>query len=362
MGFGATRFRPMRASSRQRCIYFICSGIECEYTLSAKDLIGIVESKNEGDVIDRILQFVFPILAYHQLMSIKIADNSLKSLRIYFRSKLESNFDKKEIDAFFFRGLSYYLDIDRASYIAESERKISESDILKFRHLTKELLKNRPLQYIFGETDFMDLNIKVNEQVLIPRPETEEMVSDIVSKVKSPSTIIDFCTGSGCIAIALKNHFSNAEVIGVELSESALKIAKQNSIINNLKVEFINDNVIDPNLRYKKSDLIVANPPYVTESEKSMMQANVLDYEPAMALFVPDDNPLLFYKAIIQLAVDNLNSEGWLFLEINEKFGNEILALMKEAEISDNLNLNIDLNGKPRWVCGQKIRIGSNND
>jgi len=287
-------------------------------------------------------------------MSIKIADNTLRSLRNYFRSKLESTFDKKEIDAFFYRGLSYYLNIERVTFIADPEKQISESDILKFRNLAKELLNNKPLQYIFGETDFLGLKIKVNEHVLIPRPETEEMVSDIISKVEDPKKIIDLCTGSGCIALALKNQFNNSEVIGVELSESALKIAKQNAVDNNLLVEFINNDVTDPDLKCPNADLIVANPPYVTESEKNLMQANVLDYEPAMALFVPDNDPLLFYKAIIQLAVDNLNNEGWLFLEINEVFGNDILALMADAGISNNLNLNIDLNGKPRWVCGQK--------
>lgn len=287
-------------------------------------------------------------------MSIKIADNTLRSLRNYFRSKLESTFDKKEIDAFFYRGLSYYLNIERVTFIADPEKQISESDILKFRNLAKELLNNKPLQYIFGETDFLGLKIKVNEHVLIPRPETEEMVSDIISKVEDPKKIIDLCTGSGCIALALKNQFNNSEVIGVELSESALKIAKQNAVDNNLLVEFINNDVTDPDLKCPNADLIVANPPYVTESEKNLMQANVLDYEPAMALFVPDNDPLLFYKAIIQQAVDNLNNEGWLFLEINEVFGNDILALMADAGISNNLNLNIDLNGKPRWVCGQK--------
>ena len=287
-------------------------------------------------------------------MSIKIADNTLRSLRNYFRSKLESTFDKKEIDAFFYRGLSYYLNIERVTFIADPEKQISESDILKFRNLAKELLNNKPLQYIFGETDFLGLKIKVNEHVLIPRPETEEMVSDIISKVEDPKKIIDLCTGSGCIALALKNQFNNSEVIGVELSESALKIAKQNAVDNNLLVEFINNDVTDPDLKCPNADLIVSNPPYVTESEKNLMQANVLDYEPAMALFVPDNDPLLFYKAIIQQAVDNLNNEGWLFLEINEVFGNDILALMADAGISNNLNLNIDLNGKPRWVCGQK--------
>ena len=286
-------------------------------------------------------------------MSIKIADNTLKSLRNYFRSKLESSFDKNEIDAFFYKGLSQYLNIKRVTYIAEPEKKISESDILKFRHLAKDLLNNKPLQYIFGETDFLGLKIKVNEHVLIPRPETEEMVSNIIFRVENPRTIIDLCTGSGCIALALNNHFNNAEVIGVELSESALKIAEQNAVTNNLSVEFILDDITDPDLKYQKADLIVANPPYVTESEKDLMQANVLDYEPEMALFVSDNDPLIFYKAIIKLAVDNLNNKGWLFLEINEKFGKDILALMKEAGINNNLNLNVDLNGKPRWVYGQ---------
>lgn len=295
-------------------------------------------------------------------MSIKITDNTLKSLRDYFRSKLISAYDKKEIDAFFYRGLLHYLNIERVSFVASPERNISESDILKFRYLAKELLKYRPIQHIFGVSDFMDLKIRVNEHVLIPRPETEEMVSDIISKVKDPGTIVDLCTGSGCIALALKNHFSNAQIIGVELSKSALKLAEQNAIDNNLMIEFINDDVVDPDLKFPKSDVIVANPPYVTVAEKGLMQANVLDYEPEMALFVLDENPLIFYKAIIQLAVDNLNEGGWLFLEINEKFGDDILALMTDAGLSDNLNLNIDLNGKPRWVCGKLIRVGSNND
>lgn len=287
-------------------------------------------------------------------MSIKIADNTLKSLRNYFRTKLDSAFDKEEIDTFFYRGLLHYLNIERVSFVAQPGRNISESDILKFRYLTKELLKNKPIQYIFGEADFMDIKIMVNEHVLIPRPETEEMVNDIFLKVKRPSSIIDFCAGSGCISLTLKSYFKNANVIGVELNDSAIELAKINAINNDLLVEFINDDVLNPGLKYRNADLIVANPPYVTDSEKSLMQANVLDYEPAMALFVPDKNPLLFYKAIIQLAVDNLNEGGWLFLEINEKFGDDILVLMNEAEINNNLSLNFDLNGKPRWVCGQK--------
>ena len=288
-------------------------------------------------------------------MAIKIADNTLKSLRSYFRSKLESAYVKKEIDHFFYRGLSQYLNIGRVEFVAEPEIKISESDILKFRYMARGLLNNKPLQYIFGETDFLELKINVNEHVLIPRPETEEMVNDIIVKVRNPKMIIDFCTGSGCIALALKDHFKRAKVIGVELSKSALKIAKQNAVSNNLQIEFIEDDVLNSDLRDLKSDLIVANPPYVTISEKKLMHANVLDYEPEMALFVPDSDPLLFYKAIIQLGVDNLNVEGWLFMEINEKFGDDILALMKEAGIDKNLNLNIDLNGKPRWVCGQYV-------
>jgi release factor glutamine methyltransferase len=200
----------------------------------------------------------------------------------------------------------------------------------------------------------MGLKIKVNEHVLIPRPETEEMVSDIFSKVVNPKFIIDFCTGSGGIALALKNHFKNAAVTGIDVDVEALKIAEANSKFNQLLVGFKKDDVLNPGLSYPVADLIVANPPYVTDSEKSLMQANVLDYEPAIALFVPDSDPLKFYKSIIGLNVDNLKPNGWFFLEINEKFGEEVLSLMREAGLVKNLALNHDLNGKPRWVCGQK--------
>jgi len=287
-------------------------------------------------------------------MQIKIKDNTLKSLRDYFRTKLKSTFSKEESNAFFFMGLTHYLNIERVVFYAEPNKQISESEILKFRYLARELLKNKPIQYILGETEFMGLKIRVNQHVLIPRPETEEMVSDINSKVENPEVIIDFCTGSGGIALALKNHFKNATVTGVDLNVEALKIAEANAKFNQLLVGFKKDNVLKPELSYPLADLIVANPPYVTEVEKSQMQANVLDYEPALALFVPDNDPLKFYKAIIRLNVDNLKPKGWFFLEINEKFGEEVLSLMRESGIVKNLALNHDLNGKPRWVCGQK--------
>ena len=288
-------------------------------------------------------------------MQIRIQDNSLKSLREYFRSKLQSTFTREETDAFFFMGLAHYLNVERIAFYSAPQTKISESDILKFRFLAGELLKNKPIQYIFGETEFMGLKITVNGHVLIPRPETEEMVNDIYSRVKNPEVIIDFCSGSGGIALALKNHFKNANVTGVELSVEALKIAEANAKFNQLLVGFEKDDVLKPGFSIPRADLMVANPPYVTESEKSLMQPNVLDYEPAMALFVPDEDPLKFYKAIIRLNVDNLKPEGWVFLEINEKFGEEVLSLMREAGIVKNLALNHDLNGKPRWVCGQKL-------
>ena len=287
-------------------------------------------------------------------MAIKISNNNLISLRKYFQAKLESAFDKQEIDSFFFYGLSYFLGISKLVYHTQPEKKISESDILKFRSLAKELRKNRPLQYIFGECEFYGLTLKVDTNVLIPRPETEEMVADIISKVEDPSVIVDFCTGSGCIALALKSHFSNSLVTGLDVSPEALKVARVNAAVNNLGVKFINDDLLSPKVSIKTIDLIVANPPYVTNSEKSQMKPNVLDYEPKIALFVSDTDPLLFYNAIIKSNVKNLNRNGWVFMEINEKFGAEVLSLLKKSGIKKNLRINNDLNGKPRWVCGQK--------
>ena len=204
-------------------------------------------------------------------MSIKIHDNSLNSLRTYFNDKLRGIYAEEEISSLFFIGLEHYLGISRLQFLAHPETKISESDILRIRHLAKELRLEKPIQYILGECLFMDLKIKVNEHVLIPRPETEEILDSVFKKNIKPEKIIDFCTGSGCIALALKKNFSEAEVWGVDISDKALMTAEENAVLNKLSVNFIKDDVLNLKANLPKVDLIVSNPPYVMDMEKKMM-------------------------------------------------------------------------------------------
>lgn len=287
-------------------------------------------------------------------MSIKINDNSLFSLKQYFFEKLVGIYDEREISSFFFLGLTHYLKRSRLDYLQDPKATVSESDILRMRHLAKELRTERPIQHVFGETEFMGLPIYVNEHVLIPRPETEEIVADIFNKVKKASNIVDLCTGSGCIALALKDHFTKAQVMGVDFSQDALKTAQKNASRNDLDVQFIYGDVLADELEIPNCDLLIANPPYVMEKEKAEMAKNVLDHEPHLALFVSDEDPLVFYRAIIKKAVEKLEVNGWIFMEINEKFGVEISNLMRNAGLSKNLTLNLDLNGKDRWISAQK--------
>lgn len=287
-------------------------------------------------------------------MSIKIHDNSLLSLKKYFREKLSGLYDEEEIASLFYIGLDAFLGVSRLLYISDPKSTVSESDILRMRFLAKELVKGRPIQYIIGHCEFMDLQLKVNESVLIPRPETEEIVDDIYKKVVEAKTIVDLCTGSGCIALALKNKFEKASVMGVDLSDDAIEIAKYNAEQNKLEVEFIKDDVLSAAIEIPECDLLVSNPPYVMELEKKEMHKNVLENEPHSALFVKDDDPLVFYRAIIRVAVEKLIPNGWLFMEINEKFGKEILEMLLQAGLTKNASLSKDLNGKDRWVSVQK--------
>lgn len=284
-----------------------------------------------------------------------ITANSIRSIRAYFRQNLSVEYTDNEIDRFFFMALQFVLSLGRLDYHKNPEFKISESEFLRFRGMVKALKQHTPIQYLIGETSFLDLRIKVNPSVLIPRPETEEMVQDVFNRVSlPPNNIMDACTGSGCIALALKRKFPKAHVMALDYSGQALQTARENSRINQLDVMFVNDDLLFLENEYPEFDLIVSNPPYVTQKDKEQMKANVLNYEPPEALFVPDEDPLKFYDKLIELTVDNLSAYGWFFYEINEKFGKEVFDLCMDAGLSLNTQINNDLNRKARWVCGQK--------
>jgi release factor glutamine methyltransferase len=247
--------------------------------------------------------------------------------------------------------LEHYFGIDRVKIAMEPELRLSESELLTLHFAVKELLKNKPIQYVLGETEFCGMKFFVEEGVLIPRPETEEMVRQLaVGHWPLAAKILDIGTGSGCIAISLAKLLKDSVVTAVDVSEKALEIAKKNAAENDADVRFVLDDILNPKnpeLIDNQYDIIVSNPPYVCESEKSEMRANVLDYEPSSALFVSDSDPLIFYRKILEFAQKTLKPNGEIWFEINEKLGQEMQNLCLEKGFK-NVEIIKDFRGKDR--------------
>ena len=270
----------------------------------------------------------------------KVPSNLVRDIRNYYCEQLCSIYDKDEASAMILILLEHYFKITRVKMAMEPDLRLSESEMLTFHFAVKDLLKNKPIQYIIGETDFCDLKFKVNENVLIPRPETSELVYKIVERQKTKDkrqlSILDIGTGSGCIAISLAKNINNSKVYALDISEKALEVAKENAINNNVDVTFINDDILSlKNNIDTKFDIIVSNPPYVRELEKAEMRDNVLNWEPHNALFVSDNDPLIFYRNILEFAQTHLNENGEIWFEINEYLGKEMTDLCKEYGFSD---------------------------
>jgi release factor glutamine methyltransferase len=241
-------------------------------------------------------------------------------------------------------------------YLLEPTLAPGPETIAQINEIVIEIHTHRPIQYILGHTTFCELAIMVNENVLIPRPETEEMVYRIMkSKDGPPSMIIDLGTGSGCIALALKKHFQNAMVSGIELSEPALDLARRNGFHNELDVEWIQGDMLDPGSLdlHRKYDLVVSNPPYVLAEEQDQMERNVLDYEPYPALFVQDNDPLKYYRAISTCSCNILSAGGTLWVEINERFGADTSRLLEEAGLK-KITIHKDIHEKERFIQAGK--------
>lgn len=267
-----------------------------------------------------------------------MSSNLVRDCRKYYASELEKIYGSEEANALIMILLEYYFGIDRVKIAMDPELRLSESELLTLHFAVKELLKNKPIQYILGETEFCGMRFFVDENVLIPRPETEELVNKLVScsvnQLHSPSfRILDIGTGSGCIAISLAKLLKNSIVTAVDVSEKALKVAKKNAESNCIDVNFIKDDILNPKnpeLIDNQFDIIVSNPPYVCDSEKTEMRANVLNYEPSSALFVSDTDPLIFYRKILEFAQKTLTHDGEVWFEINEKLGTEMKNLCIE--------------------------------
>ncbi len=266
----------------------------------------------------------------------------MQKTKRHFTEALAVTFPQREAEQLMRILLEDLFGIDLKRQLMEPELRIDEWQYHQLEEAVKHLLLGEPVQYVTGMARFGDLLIKVSPAVLIPRPETDEMVQKICASLPKEKNIRiwDIGTGSGCIAIALAQHFPNAEVIAFDVSEEALKIAKENAESNGVKVTFVQDDVLNPQSEFfsQPVDLVVSNPPYVCDSERAAMEKNVLDWEPENALFVPDNDPLLFYRQILRLAKNQLNPDGQVWFEINEAKGVEMLHLchgmgFAEAEI-----------------------------
>jgi release factor glutamine methyltransferase len=297
----------------------------------------------------------------------KIPSNRVSSVIKYYRDQLSELYSREEIENFIFFSFSEYMDFSRTDLLSRKEETMSESMLLKFNFAVKALKQHKPIQYILGSTEFYGLKIKVDERVLIPRPETEELVHVILQDeerrhksqesrqesqdagLNTATKILDIGTGSGCIAIALSRNITGARVSAMDVSEGALELAKENAKDNNADVEFIHADVLKDETagRLGTYHIIVSNPPYVLGAEKGSMHPNVLDNEPHLALFVNDNDPLLFYRRIMELGKQRLEKNGMIYFEINEQQGEALKRLAHDKGYSD-IVLQKDLSGKDR--------------
>ncbi|GAA3577364.1 peptide chain release factor N(5)-glutamine methyltransferase [Snuella lapsa] len=272
-------------------------------------------------------------------------------------------YDKNEIDSFFFILIETFYGVSRIDLALKPDEIVGNEEHILTALGALEL--EQPIQYIIGQTEFYGLNFKVNEHVLIPRPETEELVEWVLLKLKTKHSshktlnILDVGTGSGCIAVALAKNLPNAKVYAFDVSKEALTVTKRNAELNDVAIEYVEADILNSDTWSKdfkslKFDAIVSNPPYIREQEKQFMKGNVLNNEPHLALFVKDEDPLLFYRAITNLAVKSLQGVGMLFFEINEYLGNEMIQLLKSYNFSE-IELKQDIYKKDRMIKGNIV-------
>ena len=280
----------------------------------------------------------------------------LKDIRQIFREELAPIYSREEVNSIFSILIEHYLHLERFVLALQPGLQISKEQEQPFFEALTSLKQQIPIQYIIGETTFMDMVFEVNPQVLIPRPETEELVRWIIAEHDNTHldpgqefNILDIGTGSGCIAISLAKYIKGVSVDAIDLSDEIIGVAKANAKRNKVEVQFLQKDIFEVNELARTYDLIVSNPPYVRESEKLQMERNVLDYEPEKALFVNDATPLVYFKKIAELAVNSLKDKGLLFLEINQYLGQETYELLDRSGFKA-IELRKDFLGNERMI------------
>ncbi|MDB5115186.1 MAG: prmC [Mucilaginibacter sp.] len=283
---------------------------------------------------------------------------TIKEVFAIFKHQLNNLYNAQETEALTLMVLTEILHSSKATIKAFPEKELTMTQQEEANTILTQLKTGKPLQYVLGYTEFYGLKFLVNPAVLIPRPETEELVQWAleswqlsVGSWQGPYAILDIGTGSGCIAISLKKNLPGVEVSAIDISTDALQTAKENAKLNEVDINFIEADILNINFEIEipKFDIIISNPPYVTLTDKKQMHTNVTDFEPHTALFVPENDPLIFYKAIADFAVTNLTKNGLLFFEINESLGKETVELL-EIKGFKNVELRQDMSGKDRMV------------
>ena len=284
----------------------------------------------------------------------------IKQYRTQFIKELAPFYDAYEAESFFYLILENKHQLRQIDLALNHELTFDENDFMVWDELLKQLKKEVPIQYLLGKTNFYGLDFEVNENVLIPRPETEELVewsiNENTSRDKNKKIrILDIGTGTGCIAISLAKNLPNAEVFGIDVSKKAIETAKRNAVANSVDVTFMLLNILEAEEFSNQFDIIVSNPPYVRNLEKVEIKKNVLDYEPHLALFVEDNDPLIFYRKIASLAQNGLQKKGKLYFEINQYLGKEMIELLENMSF-ENVELRKDIYDNDRMISGKVLK------
>jgi release factor glutamine methyltransferase len=288
----------------------------------------------------------------------RVASNKVRDLVTFFRDELKDIYTVSEIEFIIQQSFHFYLNFSKTELITKKEENMNQSDLLLLYDCCKALKAHKPLQYILKEVEFYHLKFKINPTVLIPRPETEELVELITKDLSSRPAlkILDIGTGSGCIAISLKNNLENSSVFAVDISTEALEVAKENAVVNKTEVAFIKLDILDKieSAHLEVFDVVVSNPPYIAKAEASQMHTRVKDFEPHLALFVEDADPLVFYKRIIDFCEKHLNKPGNLYFELNPLYADAILQYANDSKQFRNIQLVNDLSGNTRFLKAVK--------
>lgn len=279
----------------------------------------------------------------------KIPDNTVGAVVDWLKESLQECFSTGEVRTMINLTFEKHLNLSGSKLVLERDKRMSESEVLVFLNVLKRLKKDEPIQYILGETEFFGLPMQVNSSVLIPRPETEELVDWIVTE-NQQGTLVDVGTGSGCIPLAIKRQLPQMQVTAIDVSEGALAVAKGNAEANDLPVDFRLHDVLLHGLPTDQTwDVVVSNPPYVLEGERSELAAHVVDHEPSLALFVPDTDPLLFYRRILEDVLHQELFQTKVYFELHYQMGPALVELAKGMGFQQ-VELRKDLQGKDRML------------